>query len=477
MRNRLDRPGRRPCGPMLAVFVCLILLPACVNAANSGIDHESGNAPSRHTVWTDIYEQNKDSIINIYIGSQGGAGFILTKSGYAVSNAHVVLVPGEKSLTFWDGQTYPFHIVAVDPVQDIALVKIDADRTFNPVKLGTSADVMICEPVMAMGNPFGLGLTATIGTVSALGRSLASGGAAAYLDMIQVDLSMNPGNSGGLLVNILGDAIGMTSASKPDASNLNFVIPIDKILANLPDIISASGGYEFVLGMKVQGSGPAAVTEVTQGSPAAAAGLQVGDIITEIDGTPTPRGLDFTLALTGRNGGDELAVKFVRGQEPDQTTIALGKLPARPAEKVEGLAPGVNYEYYTGQWNILPNFDAIEPVNKGVSTGFSLGPAQGTDFFAVRFTGYVEAPAEGSYSFYTNSDDGSQLYIGDRLVVDNNGLHGASEKSGRIVLEAGLHAITVTFFEASGGESLSVSYQGPETDKQEIPPSVLFHKQ
>ena len=98
------------------------------------------------------------------------------------------------------------------------------------------------------------------------------------------------------------------------------------------------------------------------------------------------------------------------------------------------------------------------------------------DNFGLRISGYIKVPASGLYHFYTSSDDGSKLWIGDRLIVDNDGLHAPAEKIGYVRLKAGTHPIKVTYFEAGDGEELKVLYEGPKIKKQEIPGAVLFHR-
>jgi glucose/arabinose dehydrogenase len=144
--------------------------------------------------------------------------------------------------------------------------------------------------------------------------------------------------------------------------------------------------------------------------------------------------------------------------------------PENPASTVGGL----NYSYYEGYWNVLPDFAGLTPVKTGTVTNFSLTPRNRSDHFAFRFTGYVQVPANGLYTFYTSSDDGSKFYIGNTLVVNNDGLHGIRERAGTIRLRAGKHALTVTFFEKTGGEVLNVSYAGPGIAKRAIPTTALF---
>ncbi len=173
---------------------------------------------------------------------------------------------------------------------------------------------------------------------------------------------------------------------------------------------------------------------------------------------------------------------FMRNPEIEPMLRAIGwtinRSPRNP-ENPEQLAAGLEYEYYetdaASPWNRLPYFDALTPEASGVISGFDLSPRQQEDYFAFRFTGYIDIPASGIYTFYTNSDDGSRLYLGNDLVVDNDGLHGMDgDVSGSITLLAGKHEITVLFFDKTQGQDLNVSYMGPGIAKTAIPASVLF---
>jgi alpha-L-fucosidase len=149
------------------------------------------------------------------------------------------------------------------------------------------------------------------------------------------------------------------------------------------------------------------------------------------------------------------------------------KVAPRAAEQLGNVQPGLAYEYYEGEWDKLPDFGQLSPVKTGTVARFDFSPRNRVEYFGFRYGGYVTVPRDGVYTFYTLSDDGSRLYIADRLVVDNDGLHGPAERSGVIALAAGAHPITVTFFEKTGGDLLEVSYAGPGIDKQAVPAAAL----
>ncbi len=140
------------------------------------------------------------------------------------------------------------------------------------------------------------------------------------------------------------------------------------------------------------------------------------------------------------------------------------------------LTPGLSYKYYEGTWPKLPDFGKIKQAGSGVAPGFSLAGRKRDDNFGMAFTGYIQIAKEGTYTFFTTSDDGSRLFIDGKQVVDNDGVHGMAEKSGEVKLTAGMHAIRVIYAQGTGGSGLSVSYQGPGIEKQEIAEFDLFHK-
>ncbi len=135
---------------------------------------------------------------------------------------------------------------------------------------------------------------------------------------------------------------------------------------------------------------------------------------------------------------------------------------------------GVKYAYYEGTWDNLPDFDTLTPVKEGKVSNFDISPADAADYFGFRFTSHIKIAEPGTYTFYTESDDGSRLWIGDTLVVDNDGLHSMHEASGSITLAAGTWPITVTFFEKGGDAGLIVRYSSSRIAKQTIPDSILL---
>jgi len=155
--------------------------------------------------------------------------------------------------------------------------------------------------------------------------------------------------------------------------------------------------------------------------------------------------------------------------------VEFKKVDGIPAVNVENVSEGIMYEYYEGDWDFVPEFDELKPIKTGIILNFDFLPQNNEEYFGFRYIGFIKIPKDGVYNFFTKSDDGSQLYIDEKLVVDNDGLHGAYEQQGALPLRAGFHRIVVSFFEKTGGDMLEVYWKRPGFAKEQIPAIVLFH--
>jgi hypothetical protein len=151
-----------------------------------------------------------------------------------------------------------------------------------------------------------------------------------------------------------------------------------------------------------------------------------------------------------------------------------GRAEPRAPDAPAGAVRGVAFDVYEGAWTELPDFNALKPVATGIADAIDLALAKREDRFAMRFRGFLEVPKDGTYTFFTTSDDGSKFHLGSDEIVSNDGLHGAEEAKGEAALKTGRHAFTLTFFEAGGGEALELWYEGPGLPKQKVPPSALW---
>ncbi len=263
-----------------------------------------------------------------------GSGFIIGKSGYIVTNNHVIEGADEIRVRLSNGEEYDAEIVGRDPNTDIALIKITQDADLPVVTLGNSDTLKIGQWVVAMGNPFGLEHTVTAGIVSAKGRVIGSG---PYDDFIQTDASINPGNSGGPLLNTKGEVVGINTAIIASGQGIGFAVPIN-LAKGIIDQLQESGEVtRGWLGVAIQDITPeiaeyygieeekgVLVTEAFEGDPAEKAGIRARDIITSVNGRPVEDTRDLTRLIAGLSVGQKAAVKVLRNgrRETFEVTIA-----------------------------------------------------------------------------------------------------------------------------------------------------------
>lgn len=255
-----------------------------------------------------------------------GSGFIIDKEGHIFTNNHVVQGADEIKVTLENGDEYDAKIIGTDPKTDIALIKIETDKKLPVVDLGDSDRLQVGEWVMAIGNPFGLSHTVTVGVVSAMGRVIGSG---PYDDYIQTDASINPGNSGGPLFNTKGEVIGINSAIYAGNTGGNigigFAIPINIAKTILEDLKTKGAVTRGRLGVMIQKITPelaksfnlsenegALVGDVLKGSPAEKSGIERGDVIVEFDGQPVKTMEELPKIVAKTRPGSEVDVVVIR---------------------------------------------------------------------------------------------------------------------------------------------------------------------
>ena len=270
-----------------------------------------------------------------------GSGFIISPDGYIVTNNHVVASGGDIIVRLSRGGEHSARVIGTDPATDLALLKIDASA-LAVLPLGDSDRLQVGEPVMAIGNPFGLDQTVTTGIVSAKERFIGSG---PYDEFVQTDASINPGNSGGPLLDSRGAVVGINSAifSQSGGSiGIGFAIPINlakTVLLQLRDHGTVVRGY---LGVAVRPMTPDAaesaglkdqkgvvIENVVEGSPAEKAGVQKGDVIVAVNDQAVAAPQELTRRIVGTSPGTRVELSIVRKGKPLKLPVELGRLPER----------------------------------------------------------------------------------------------------------------------------------------------------
>jgi Do/DeqQ family serine protease len=257
-----------------------------------------------------------------------GSGFVFDASGYVLTNYHVVARGSRIQVSFEDGTDYVAKVVGTDPGGDLAVLKIRGDKKFPTAPLGTSTDLMLGEPTIAIGNPFGLNQSVSLGVVSALHRTVHAENRS-YYDFVQTDASINPGNSGGPLLNGDGEVIGVCSAIYANAQGIGFAIPIDRALRVARELVksgelaSTFWGFEGTTPDPKDGGKPGAlVTSVESDSPAAKAGLRKGDLVVRMEQSPVRDADELRFLLRDVPVGSRVTLGIVRGAEKRDLAIA-----------------------------------------------------------------------------------------------------------------------------------------------------------
>ena len=279
-----------------------------------------------------------------------GSGFVFDNgpSGALVlTNYHVVARGSRIQISFDDGEEYPAKVVGTDPGGDLAVLRIEspAGKKFPAAPLGTSEDLMLGEPTIAIGNPFGLNQSVSAGVVSALHRTVRADEKHSYYDFIQTDASINPGNSGGPLLNAEGNVIGVCSAIYANAQGIGFAIPIDRALrvarelATKGELADSWWGFDAegldAEAAKALGTKAGALTaSVEDNSPAAKAGLRLGDAIVAADSTPVHDADELRFLLRDVPLGSAVKLGIVRGKQQLQIALTAVRLTAERTQAI-----------------------------------------------------------------------------------------------------------------------------------------------
>lgn len=168
---------------------------------------------------------------------------------------------------------------------------------------------------------------------------------------------------------------------------------------------------------------------------------------------------------------------FLQNKAVTETSVLrFEKVAPSASVNISSPSAGLEYSEYEGEWSALPDFDSLKAASSGISKGIDINSKKGAEKYGFVFNGFINVPADGIYTFYLSSDDGSKLFIDDKLLVDNDGLHGLGEKNKEVPLTKGFHPIKVLFFQRTGGDDLLVQWKGPGIEKRSVPASVFFRK-
>jgi serine protease Do len=282
-----------------------------------------------------------------------GSGVIVSSDGYILTNNHVVDDASSVTVTLPDRREFKGKVIGKDAKIDLAVVKIDATN-LPAITVGNNAKMEVGDAVLAIGNPFGVGQTVTMGIISATGRQV---GIEDYEDFIQTDAAINPGNSGGALVNDRGELVGINTAILAGNSGGNqgigFAVPVNLARQVMDQIVTNGRVIRSYLGVQVQGLTPAIakamnlnspdgalVSNVTPNSPAQRAGLQTGDVITAINGNPVSESNQLRMTVSMMSPGQDAHLKVIRDGQVRQFTVKVEEMPGEKVQRASAEPSG-----------------------------------------------------------------------------------------------------------------------------------------
>jgi len=269
-----------------------------------------------------------------------GSGVLISPDGHLLTNEHVIADADEIQVKLNNGKSFKATIIGKDTLTDLAVLKIEADNALPHIPIGDSSTMRVGEWVIAIGNPFGLGMTVTTGVISAINRDLSVDRTRSYKDLIQTDASINPGNSGGALINSRGELIGINTAIIPYGQGIGFAIPVNRAKRIVGDLMAYGKVKKAFLGVTVQRITPdlakyfeipeegVLITDVARNSSAEKAQLVPGDVILEIDGKKIRNPSDFQEGIDDHRVGDKVSIKIFRKGKEGVAEVEFRENPA-----------------------------------------------------------------------------------------------------------------------------------------------------
>jgi len=272
-----------------------------------------------------------------------GSGVIVSREGYILTNDHVVEGVSDIKVTLFDGRTVPGKIVGTDPDTDLAVVRVNA-AGLTPITFGLSDQAKVGDIVLAIGDPFSVGQTVTMGIISAVGREL--GPSTPFSNFIQTDAAINPGNSGGALVDTNGNLIGVNTlifSRSGGYQGIGFAIPVSlakRVMEQIIETGSVTRGWfgvevaditpELAESLGLRGTQGAIIGAIERGSPAERSGMRLGDVIVAVNGNAVSNSTATLNAIAGVAPGQSIPVKVVRRNSELTLDIMVGKRKPRP---------------------------------------------------------------------------------------------------------------------------------------------------
>jgi putative serine protease PepD len=301
------------------------------------VSTSSGNAGNARS----LYASAAPGVVDITAGHSSGSGFVVDAQGHIVTAEHVVQGASSITVKFQDGTTRKATVLGTDDATDVAILKVDpAGLTLHPLTLGSSSHLQIGDSVAAIGDPFGYDRSFSTGIISGLDRTIGAPNGFTVAHAVQTDTALNPGNSGGPMLDASGRVIGIvdqiaTDGSAQQNSGVGFAVPIDLVKSELQTLEAGRTIKHAYIGLATSdttsGASGALVGQLTPNGPAGKAGVRPGDAITAIDSQKVNGTSDLVATIAAHKPGDKLVLTVSRGGKTLHLTVTLGTQPTAAA--------------------------------------------------------------------------------------------------------------------------------------------------
>lgn len=418
-------------------------------------------------------------------------GYLLTAKHVTMEN-HIVLLGGRPPLTA--------ELIGTMPEFDVAILKLGGPAFNRPgapnypraampldyVRLGVHDEVRTGESILNIGSPGGRGIVVTQGIVSAVAftainpLAIAMQSSTAFDEMLQFDAASNPGNSGGPLINLLGQQIGLTVSGIRNEQGIHFALPMKTVRHSIASILNSEMRHRYTSGIKVDPQlANVIVTELENDSPAAEAGIQIGDRIDSVDSRPLRDPIDWLFTKHDWRSGNKITLGIARGDQSLEITLTLADRVGQKGIEVQSPVAGLTCQFAPYDPQIAnPLDEELKPSGDStIIKAVEAKPSNVTqeDHYKLVISGLLKIDQSGIYRLGLRSDDGSRLYVHDKLVIDNGGNHSPLLRTNWVDLQPGYHPIRIEYYEDEGQQQLEFLIAPENAELTPVAPNKLHH--
>ena len=481
-------------------YVALLICVFVVCQHSFGTADDLGEL--RRTAMVKAVEKVQPAIAAVYVfnkDSRGsGSGSVIDPRGYVLTAKHVT---GESHVVLLHGRPpVKATLIGSMPEYDLAILKLGRQAFNRPasprypldgtphafVRLGIANEVLLGESIFNIGNPGGRGIVVTRGIISSLGiyggtaLSMATQSSNGFNQKLQFDASSNPGNSGGALINVFGQQVAVVTSSIRSEEGIHFATPLHDVRSSISQMLYPEFRNQYRSGITIDPQLTIVkITAVEADSPAAAAGLTAGDVISKVNGRKLRDPIDWEFTRLDWKPQQSHKLSVDRDGKEVPIELVLEEREPMPGVDIENAQPGLlcrasPYDPNNG----APLDDEDWPSKEPLTVPTVMPSPDGLnsrDHYELVYEGFLKIDEAGLHRIAIQSDDGSKLYVHDTLVVDNNGNHADQIRTGWVDLAVGLHPIRIEYYEDEGNATLELLMVHGDGEPTPVSADHLFH--